>query len=112
MFCACVHQDCDPQKFAASVSDMLAVQQLLEQNNLLELLQGFSFLDLGRDKEDMCDQDNNTIMEDAEKCKDKGEDYVQFFCGDTQSKFSSLVGFLLKRSSKRDSYRQGKLVLG
>ena len=104
MFCACVHQDCDPQEFAASVSDVLAVQQLLDQNDLSVLLQGFSSLDLGGDEEDVCDHDNDTI---ADECKDKGEDYVQFFCGDTQSKFSSLVGFLLQRSSEGDSYRQG-----
>lgn len=82
---------------AQSVSQALALQELIEQTDVVDMFEDFS-------NTEWTEGDNGA--EDAE-CEDSLDNYIPYFCGSVRSKPNEILKSILKRSCYGDTYKQG-----
>ena len=91
---------------ARSVSEVLALQQILQSENVLDLFGGFSDADLGEEEFDI-GPSNNSREDDCDSEKNKNIT-LQYFCGNLRDDYSGFFKNVINRSCYGDSYKRGR----
>ena len=94
-------QGCSTVEVVQSVSEVLNLQQLIEQNDVIQMFGAFS------DIEPSSGQGGGDGNSDCEHALDK---YIHHFCGDLREEPSSALRGILSRSCYGDSYQKGKIT--
>ena len=98
--CVYCQQECSPAQLTQSISQVLGLQNLLEQSDLVELLQGFSQAEWSTPEQE------NSTAENQDSCGNIDQ-YVPYFCGTLREGASDILESIINYSCSGDSYQQG-----